>query len=70
MKELFIAIAIAIGCGFISGSIRAYRRFEPIPQVPNMAVDTRNGVMCYLYDPLPPDPKGPEPLFKLCKEIN
>ena len=27
-------------------------RFQLLPTVPNMAVDTKTGVLCFLYDPI------------------
>ena len=67
-SALLLSFALSIGCGIIASSIRESRRFEPVPSVGNMAVDTRTGQLCWLYDPLLKAGEK-EALFPLCKDI-
>ena len=69
MMRFIGLIVIAIGLFAIADAInRSSIRFQPVPSVGNMAVDTHDGQLCWLYDPLL-QPGEKEALFPLCKDI-
>lgn len=70
MKSLclfYIGFMIFLGSLAIADAVKNAGRFQPV--TPNTALDTRHGVLCYSYDPLPITNPGRTPLFQLCKDI-
>jgi hypothetical protein len=74
MRDLIMGVFLVIISGALLATSLNYERamdngrFQPVPSVGNMAVDTRHGQLCWLYDPLL-KPGEKEVLFPLCKDI-
>jgi hypothetical protein len=68
MLRTLALVMIGFALLYMADTIDRAGRFQPVPSVGNMAVDTRHGQLCWLYDPLL-KPGEKEVLFPLCKDI-